>query len=570
MKFLGAQLSYFFGERQVRRNIRALVHYLLFLTGLVALFSVLFHLIMVVIEGKDHSWLTGVYWTLTVMSTLGFGDITFTSDVGRFFSIVVLLSGIVFLVIMLPFAFIRYFYAPWLEARIRTQAPREVPVGMRGHVIICRRDSIVPGLARRLAAHGIPYVVLEPDPVVAAQMMGEGLWVLTGEIDNRITYERAAAETARLVFANTTDTVNTNITLTVREVDARVPIAALAESDDSVDILELSGATAVLPLKRKLGEQLANRVVAPHGRAHVIGNIHGLVIAEYAPHRGELAGRTIRESRLRETTGTSIVAVWERGRLIPASGDHRLTETSVPVVVGTPEQMARLNALSEATPAEREPVVVIGGGKVGCAATAALRAAGVAVHLIERDERVARRGLADRTVVGDAADRDTLMEAGLGHAPAVLLTTNDDDMNIYLSIYCRRLNPSLRIVSRITHSRNLEAIHRAGADFVLSYASVSVETIFSLLHGREPVVLGGDVDYFLIRVPESLDGRSLAESGIGARTGLVVIAIEDGEGTTTDLSGSTRLSRSSSLLALGTEEQRQAFAEIYGFEAETQ
>ena len=50
---------------------------------------------------------------------------------------------------------------------------------------------------------------------------------------------------------------------------------------------------------------------------------------------------------------------------------------------------------------------------------------------------------------------------------SVLLTTNDDAMNIYLAIYCRRLNPGLRIVSRITHERNVEAIHRAGADFVL-------------------------------------------------------------------------------------------------------
>ena len=61
------------------------------------------------------------------MSTLGFGDIIFTSDVGRLFSIVVLLSGVVFLLVMLPFLFIRLFYAPWLEARVRTRAPREIP-----------------------------------------------------------------------------------------------------------------------------------------------------------------------------------------------------------------------------------------------------------------------------------------------------------------------------------------------------------------------------------------------------------------------------------------------------------
>jgi voltage-gated potassium channel len=80
---------------------------------------------MVEVEGVEHSWVTGFYWVLTVMSTLGFGDITFQSDVGRLFSIVVLVTGIVMLLIVLPFAFIRFFYAPWLEAQIRIPGPSD-------------------------------------------------------------------------------------------------------------------------------------------------------------------------------------------------------------------------------------------------------------------------------------------------------------------------------------------------------------------------------------------------------------------------------------------------------------
>ena len=60
----------------------------------------MFHLIKVRVEGEEHSWITGFYLTLVVMTTLGFGDITFTSDIGRVFSIVVLLSGVVLLLVM--------------------------------------------------------------------------------------------------------------------------------------------------------------------------------------------------------------------------------------------------------------------------------------------------------------------------------------------------------------------------------------------------------------------------------------------------------------------------------------
>jgi delta-aminolevulinic acid dehydratase/porphobilinogen synthase len=48
----------------------------------------------------------------------------------------------------------------------------------------------------------------------------------------------------------------------------------------------------------------------------------------------------------------------------------------------------------------------------------------------------------------------------------------------------RRLDPDVRIVSRITHERNLESIRRAGADLVLSYADLAVEAITTVLQGQ--------------------------------------------------------------------------------------
>ena len=50
--------------------------------------------------------------------------------------------------------------------------------------------------------------------------------------------------------------------------------------------------------------------------------------------------------------------------------------------------------------------------------------------------------------------------------------------------------PDLRIVSRITHERNVEAIHRAGADFVLSYTTLGVDSIMSLVNGAATVTVG--------------------------------------------------------------------------------
>ncbi|MEZ5276638.1 MAG: NAD-binding protein [Opitutaceae bacterium] len=566
MKFFVSQFSYFLADKDAQRNLRALRTYLFFMLGVIFVFSVLFHFIMHYAEGQEHSWLTGLYWTLTVMSTLGFGDITFHSDLGRLFSLLVLLSGIILLLIMLPFAFIRYFYAPWLEAQLHAQAPRKVPADFRDHVIICQRDSITPGLTRRLTFNRIPFVVLEPDPTVAARLNSPDFRVVTGEIDHRDTYENLRVDSARLVFANAEDTTNTNITLTVRSVSQQAPILALAEEEASIDIFELSGANETLPLKRRLGEQLASRLSVGIGTAHVVGSFKDLKIVEFLVHHTPLAGKTLKETRLRQETGINVVAVWQQGQLMPVGPDLKLENTMVPVAVGTHDQVERLNQLLGSAPNRpQKPVMVIGMGKVGISTAHALKKLGIRVHLVEKDERLRRQleGQFDHVVFGDAADLQILEKAGIHDVGAVALTTNSDAVNIHLTVYCRRLQPDLNIVTRVTKERNVEAIYRAGADFVQSYASLGREFIMALLLNREPIMVGEGADFFSVDVPPRLVGSSLADSQIGAQTGLIVIAIETDSQTLTNPHPATRLEKDARLVMLGTNAQRSRFLEAF-------
>ena len=441
-----------------------------------------------------------------------------------------------------------------------------MPSSVRDHVIISRYDEIAAGLIERLRPDGIPYYVVEPDPAAAAHLSGEGISVVTGELDSRTTYEGLQVQRARLLLANCEDTTNANITLTVREASREVPIVGIVEHEDSTDILELSGCTHVVPLKVRLGEYLANRVSAGLGRADVIGSFEGLQIAEFSARNTPLAGLVVRETRLRERTGLNVVGLWHRGRLMPAFPQTPITDESIVVVVGTPAHLTALDGLLEAQPHSEAPTLVIGAGSVGSAATHALRRKGLPVHVLERDPRAQERlmSVADRVFVGDANDREVLMKAGLEDAPSVLLTTNDDAANVYLAVYCRRLKPGLRIVSRITHNRNLEAIHRAGADFALSYSSLGAEAVVSFIEGHEVVVLEGDVDLFSVQLPPSLENKTLAESGIGSRTGLSVVAVQQDGQLVTNLRASMQLEAGSQLMMLGSVQQRRAFADTFG------
>jgi voltage-gated potassium channel len=563
VKFLPSQLAYILNELnegETKRNLAALGRFAALLAASVVIFSVVFHMIMVY-EGQQHSWLTGFYWTFTVMSTLGFGDITFESDLGRAFSIVVLVYGIVMLLIVAPFTFIRFFYAPWLEAQIRMRAPREAPDDLENHVVICGHDLIAQGLVARLDELLIPYIVIEPDTTTAATMHADGIHAIAGRRDARATYEAARVEHARMVITNLGDAENTNITLTVREVTADVPIIAFAEDVDSIDVLELAGATSVIPLKQRLGEQLAARVTAGMQTAHRIGRFENLVIAEFPVHGTALIGRTIRDTNLRHLTGLNIIGVWERGQIEPARPDTVLHEHSVPVVIGTEEQVTDLDALFVIYQDTDTPVLVIGGGAVGRAVSQALRDRGASVTILDHDAGIERElaGVADNVVIGDGSSLQTVKAAGIDEAPSVVLTTNDDATNIFLTVYCRRLSSDAHIVSRISHDWNLEAIHRAGADFALSRASLAIQTLVSLILGRELIVVGEGIELLVEPVPDRLVGKSLASSEIGAKSGLNVIGIrEDGE-FVANPAASTELAAGAELVMIGTSQQRQRF-----------
>ena len=550
----------------IRERIGTLIRFGAFLVFVVALFTMTFQAIMWEVEDQAHSWVTALYWTVVTMSTVGFGDIVFESDVGRLFSLIVLGSGIPLLLVLLPAIFIRVIYAPWLETRMRQDVPDRLQEPLSDHVIITRHGPIASGLIDRLTLTETPYVVIEPDETIALRLKGEGVNVVNANLDSRETYEHVFANQARFVVANCEDTLNTNIALTVRELSDTVPIVGLVDDEDSTDILEFSGCTHVYAPFARLGEFLAARASAGFGSADVLGSVKGLQIAEFMVRDSPLSGRMIAETELREQTGANIVGLWQRGKFVSAYPSTRIEDDCIVVAVGTPTQLKAIDRILPDQPFSKDTaVLVIGAGMVGTAAIGALKARGFAVHVLDRDSAACDRvrGIADQVVVGDANERTILSLADLEHAPSVLLTTSNDAMNIYLTVYCRRLKPDVRIVSRITESRNLEAIHRAGADFAFSAAALGAKVIDSYVEGRDHVLLDHDVQAMSLPLPASLENMELSETKITEKTGLAVVAVEQNGSVITDFSNLERLTPGSTLILLGTSKQERIFTQQF-------
>jgi Trk K+ transport system NAD-binding subunit len=560
MKFLPAVLAAVIADRRAQTNLRLLQQLLGALVVMIVVYSVLFHVLMVR-EGQDHSWFTGLYWTIVAMSTLGFGDVTFHTDLGRAFSILVVLSGVLFMLIVLPFTFIQFFYAPWLEARDAARAPRSLPPGTSQHVVLTNWGPIEMVLARRLRQFGVPFVVLAPDVQHALVLHDQDLPVMVGELDDPETYVNARVADAALVVATGADTASTNIAATVRECSERVPIVATAASAASVDILELAGCNQVLRLGQLLGRFMARRVFGRDGRAHVIGDIDGLIIAEAAAANTRLVGQTLREARLREQHNVNVGGVWERGRFRLGDADTPITSHTVLLLAGTRTQLDEYDADYGIDAPPPAYVVIIGGGRVGRAAAAALRERNIEHAIVEKVPGRARED--SRVVVGDAADLDILREAGIDRASSVIVTTHEDDVNVYLTLYCRRLRPDMLILSRSTLERNTSTLHRAGADFVLSYPSIGAHVIYNMLRESRLLFLAEGLDVFTVPMPAALAGRTLVETNLGALTGCNVLGIRRSDGMMVNANANLPLPDRGQLILIGDEAAEQRFLERY-------
>ncbi len=566
MKFLPSQIAYLFQSGAARRNMRFLLKFIGMLLVVIALYSVVFHFIMAQ-EGRDHSWITGFYWTLTVMSTLGFGDITFQSDLGRLFSIVVLLSGIIFLLVMLPFTFIQFFYAPWLEAQARARAPRELPPGTRNHVIIAGSDPTALNLADKLTRYGHSCVLLCPDVQRTLELHDQGYTAAVGDHDDPETYRRLRTRQAAMIVALDSDVRNTNISFTVREVSAEVPVVSKADQDESVDILSLAGSTHVFQFTRLLGHALARRALGASVRSGIIGRFDNLLVAEAPVMRTSLAGRTLRESGLRGAVGVNVVGVWERGQFRLPSPDAPLSASTVLVLAGSEAQIEAFEhfaAGGQDVPdaAEGSPVLILGGGRVGKAAAEQLAAQGMAYRIVEKNPKLTQDDA--HIVAGSAADLEVLERAGIRTAPSVFITTHDDDMNIYLTIYCRRLRPDIQIISRATLDRNIGILHTAGADLVLSHASLVVNTLVNLLSPGKVLMLTEGLNIFRAPLPRALAGQPLLTSGIRDGTGCSVVAVRSRDGMVVNPDPARPLDKEDELILIGDSAAEKCFMERFG------
>ena len=538
---------------------RRTVIYLVGLAGVILAYTVAYDYGMSAFEGEPREFLHSLQVVVETFTTTGFGsDAPWESTGMRLLVITMDITGVVLIFLALPVLLF-----PLFEEAIETNAPTAVERDLEDHVVICEFTPRGETLVTELESWDVDYVVVEPDSDDADDLYEEGYHVIHADPQSVEGLEQARLGSARALVADASDQVNTSIVLTAREVDEHVRTVSVVEEPDRARYHDLAGADAVLSPRRILGESLASKVTT--GVSTTLGDSievgEDFDIAELPIHRGsDLVGTTLAESGIREQTGVNIIGAWFRGQFVsPPSPDAELDGSTVLLASGTADQLNRLKSmtLSSVRGFRRGETVIIGHGEVGQTIAEGLSEAGVPHTVLDMAE------MDGVDVVGDATEPDHLRAAGVEDARTVILALSEDTDTEFATLVIRDLNADVEVIARAEETENVTKMYRAGADYVLSLATVSGRMLASTILEDEDVI-SMDQQVEIIRTDAGeLAGTTLGDGDVRSRTGCTVVAVERNGTVLTDLGPDVRIQYGDSLVIAGTDAGVNRFKQLF-------
>jgi Trk K+ transport system NAD-binding subunit len=456
----------------VQRSSRRLFALIAGLVAFLVFTSILYQIGMARLEGKPRSFWQSFEWAAETLSTTGYGaDATWSHPL-----MVVLVVVVQFAGVFLVFLIIPIFLVPFLEERFEERVPRTADAKLANHVVVWRFGPAVETLLQRLRKNNVASLVVEIDEAQArAVMESKQPVVFTRNEEDALDVCRI--EHARAIVANGRDQENAALILRARQMGFSGEIYAFVEDPSHRKPMELSGATAVYTPRHIIAAALAAHAsdrISP--RLPGLDQVEGVIRRELRIGAASaLCGRTLSEAKL----PAAVAGIWNRSKLRTAA-DTMIEPNCVLELVGGADALEEAARIAGGKLLRNSGPYLIGGfGEVGRKVHELLTDMEEEVRVIERAPG------ANVDVVGDVLDSYVLMRAGLAEARALVLALDSDDSTLFATVIARDLADDVPIIARVNHARNVENIHRAGADFALSISDISGEMLSSRLLGRQ-------------------------------------------------------------------------------------
>ena len=295
-----------------------------------------------------------LFQTVTTISTVGFREIQpLDRDVEKIFTIAVIVVGVGTTLYTLSALFEFVVEGEIAELLGRRRMDRSI-AGMSGHLIVCGYGRVGREVTRAAREHGADVVVVDTDPSRIALV--DHVPAVTGDATDESVLRAIGIERARtLVAAIAADADNLYVTLTARGLNPDLFIIARARTEASEPKMLQAGANRVVNPQRLGGARMAAFALEPAVTEFVDVIMHERTLdyrlAEIAvPDGSPLAGRTVRDSHIRDRTGALVLGLQKRSGKIDANpGPETTLEVGdIVIAIGTSEQVDALRAAAAA------------------------------------------------------------------------------------------------------------------------------------------------------------------------------------------------------------------------------
>jgi voltage-gated potassium channel len=217
-------------------------------------------------------------------------------------------------------------------------------------------------------------------------------------------------------------------------------------------------------------------------------------------------------------------------------------------------------------------LVVLGYGDVGKSIVNVLSGGPFRYVVVDSTEKVFEN-VDFEYLIGNGADEEILIAAGVQTASFIFVALNDDTNVIFATLISRSLNPEATILARANSVKSIDKIYKAGADFVGSLSIVAGQMLAKMTANcmgssckiDEDIMLyeGIEIEKHPVEKGSFLENKLIEDLDIENKIGCTIIAIGRGKLVITTITGRTAIKAGDTIAVAGSNKQISEFKERY-------
>ena len=183
-----------------------------------------------------------------------------------------------------------------------------------------------------------------------------------------------------------------------------------------------------------------------------------------------------------------VAAIYRDGNLIIPRGDDKILQGDRVFLIGRTDQMREVEKVLGFQRRTIRSVMLMGGSRVAFYLAQLLEKRGLEVKIIEKDYKHCKylAGQLDEAIIlnGDGSDIDLLQDEGVQDTDLFVALTEDDKLNILVSLMAKRLGAK-KIIAQVRRSDYMPLIEAVGIDIAISPRLLTAEAVLRFVRNSE-------------------------------------------------------------------------------------